>query len=95
MTIMLMFGVTPEKRLDQISKNLYLILEKVKLQPGKTKNAKIVYVRKQETPIIFRKELKETEGQSAKRIKIAPAIQRRCEIFTIDLILRQGIGKQI
>ena len=42
MTIMLMFGVTPEKRLDQISKNLYLILEKVKLQPGKTKNAKIV-----------------------------------------------------
>ena len=84
-SIMLKFGVTPEKILDQISKNLYL--EKVKLQPGKTKNAKIVYVRKQETPMIFRKELNETEGQSAKRIKIAPAIQRRCKIFTIDLIL--------
>ena len=54
-----------------------------------------MYVRKQETPMIFRKELKETEGQSAKRIKIAPAIQRRCEIFTIDLILRHRIGKQI
>ena len=92
-TIMLKFGVTPERILDQISKNLYL--EKVKLQPGRTRSTKIMYVRKQETPMIFRRELKETEGQSAKRIKIAPAIQRRCKIFTINLILWHGIGKQI
>ena len=52
-SIMLKFGVTPEKILDQIYE--YLYLEKVKIQPGKTKNAKIGYVRKQETPMIFRK----------------------------------------
>ena len=45
--------------------------------------------------MIFRRELNETKGQPAKRIKISPTIQRRCEIFTVDLVLRYGIGKQI
>ena len=67
---MIKCGITPERILDQISKNLYL--KKVKLQPGKTRNAKIMYVRKQETPMVFRRILKETKGKSAKRIKIGP-----------------------
>jgi hypothetical protein len=45
--------------------------------------------------MIFRRELNETESQPAKKIRISPAIQRRCEIFTVDLVLRYGIGKRI
>ena len=52
--VMAKFGITPETLLDQISKNLYL--EKTKLQPGRTRGAKFMYVRKRETPMVFRRD---------------------------------------
>ena len=79
------------------------ILDKIAIDmcPEKTGNYKMLYMRKIGTPMIFRKRQLErsriAEEQQPKRIKeelINSVIKesRRCEIFTISVHLKNGVG---